>query len=235
MRITSLPQDDRPRERLLSLGAEALADRELLALLLGSGTIGIDAVALASKLIQRCGGLSQMARADPHTLVGLDGIGPAKAARVAAAFQLARRAENEDQPNRIDCTADLAKTAEPLLQGQARERVVVITCDPSNRVLRISRLTEGTRDCCLMPVRDVLATVLSAGGTAFGVAHNHPAGALEPSDADRWATTRLREGADAVGLRFLDHIIVTDKEWRRIQSSPENAALTSDFRKALAR
>jgi DNA repair protein RadC len=93
VRITSLPADDRPRERLLSLGAEALADRELLALLLGSGTAGTDAIALAASLIECCGDLSRVARADPHTLLSLPGMGPAKAARVAAAFQLARRAE----------------------------------------------------------------------------------------------------------------------------------------------
>ncbi len=217
MRITNLPPADRPRERLLSLGAEALADRELLALLIGSGTAGTDAIDLAAHLIECCGDLSQLARADPHTLLGLPGMGPAKAARVAAAFQLSRRAENGAAPRRISGSADLAAAAAPLLHGLRTERVVVVACDQAGNVLRTVRLTDGGSDRSLIPIRDVLTTVLVAGGAAFGIAHNHPSGSLEPSAADRRCTTRLREGAGAVGLCFLDHVIVSDKEWRRIQ------------------
>ncbi|HWG15899.1 MAG TPA: UPF0758 domain-containing protein, partial [Streptosporangiaceae bacterium] len=93
MRVTDLMVDDRPRERLLAQGAEALADRELLALLIGSGTAGTDAIDLAARVIEVCGGLPRLARADPHTLIAPAGMGPAKAARVAAAFQLAWRVE----------------------------------------------------------------------------------------------------------------------------------------------
>jgi DNA repair protein RadC len=218
MRISSLSPNDRPRERLFALGAESLADRELLALLLGSGVSEVDAITLAAKLIEHCGGLSKMARADPHNLLDLNGVGTAKAARIAAAFQLARRAENasREKLGRIATSADLAKAAEPLLRDQRLEMVVVISCDQAGRVLRVSRLTEGSTDRCLLSVRDVLATVLAAGGTAFGVAHNHPSGILEPSDQDRRVTVRLREGAKAVGLYFLDHLIIADREWKRI-------------------
>jgi DNA repair protein RadC len=216
MRVTDLLVDDRPRERLLAQGAEALADRELLALLIGSGTAGTDAIDLAAQVIEVCGGLPRLARADPHTLIAPAGMGPAKAARVAAAFQLAWRVERELAPRWIASPAGLAGVAAPLLRGLRAERVVVVSCDQAGKVLRTIRLTEGGSDRSLMPVRDVLAAVLSAGAASFGVAHNHPSGTLEPSDADRRATARLRDGADAVGLRFLGHVIVTERRWRRI-------------------
>jgi DNA repair protein RadC len=217
MRVTDLPMDDRPRERLLSRGAEALADRELLALLIGSGTAGTDAIDLAAQVIEVCGGLSRLARADPHMLLRQAGMGPAKAARVAAAFQLARRAESEMAPRWAASPAGLAAVAAPLLRGLRAERVVVVNCDQGGRVLRTIRLTEGGSDRSLMPVRDVLAAALTAGAASFGVAHNHPSGTLEPSEADRRATARLREGAEAVGLRFLGHVIVTDRQWRPVR------------------
>jgi DNA repair protein RadC len=217
MRVTDLPMDDRPRERLLTRGAEALADRELLALLIGSGTAGTDAIDLAAQVIEVCGGLSRLARADPHTLLRQAGMGPAKAARIAAAFQLARRAENEMVPRWAGSSAGLAAVAAPLLRGLRIERVVVVSCDQAGKVLRTIRLTEGGSDRSLMPVRDVLTAALSAGAASFGVAHNHPSGTLEPSEADRRVTARLREGAEAVGLRFLGHVIVTDRQWRPVR------------------
>jgi len=216
MRVKDLAEHDRPRERLLTTGREALADRELLALLIGSGVPGTDAIALAAKVIEACGGISRVARAEPHELLAIPGIGPAKAARVTAAFQLARRAASSEPPRRIRGSADLADIAGPLLRGQRNERVVVVACDAAGNVIRTVRLTEGASDRSLMPVRDVLRTVLSAGGAAFGVAHNHPSGNTEPSQADRQVTRKLKEAADAVGLRFLDHLILSDAEWRRV-------------------
>jgi len=226
MRVKDLAERDRPRERLLTTGHEALADRELLALLIGSGTRGTDAITLAVKVIEACGDLSQLAQAEPHQLLTIPGMGPAKAARVAAAFQLARRAESSIPLRKVRGSADLAGIAAPLLRGHRTERVVVIICDPAGNVLRTVRLTEGGTDRSLIPIRDVLRTVLSAGGTAFGLAHNHPSGNVTASQADRMATVRLIGAATAVDLRFLDHVIVTDAEWRRVQIEPENAAFS---------
>ncbi|MET7379292.1 DNA repair protein RadC [Streptomyces sp. NPDC005526] len=219
--MRDVPARDRPRERLLARGAEALSDRELLALLLGAGLPGQDAVELAGQLISRHGGLYELSRLPAHELTaGLPGIGPAKAARVAAAFQLGRRMAPPPPSDRqrVRGSADLATIAAPLLRGLRYERVVVVVCDGSGSVLRTTILTEGVTDHSLLPVRDVLALVLAAGGTSFGVAHNHPTGCTDPSVADRRATTRLAAGAGAVGLRFLDHVVVTDGGWRRVPS-----------------
>ncbi|MFF0478991.1 RadC family protein [Streptomyces sp. NPDC004284] len=220
--MRDVPVRDRPRERLLAQGSEALSDRELLALLLGAGVPGQDAVELAGQLIARHGGLHELSRLPAHELAtGLAGIGPAKAARVAAAFQLGRRvASPSPSPRpRVHGSADLATIAAPLLRGLRHERVVVVVCDGAGAVLRTTALTEGASDHSLLPVRDVLSLTLASGGASFGVAHNHPTGRLAPSEADRRATTRLAGGAAAVGLRFLDHVVVTDGGWRRV--SPE--------------
>nr|WP_240468276.1 JAB domain-containing protein [Streptomyces dangxiongensis] len=194
-----------------------MSDRELLGLLLGAGLPGQDAVELAGQLINRYGDLYELSRLPAHEMAaGLLGIGPAKAARVAAAFQLGRRVSPPSARQRVRGSADLATIAAPLLHGLRHERVVVVICDGSGSVLRTPVLTEGVTDRSLLPVRDVLALVLAAGGTSFGVAHNHPTGCTDPSEADRRATTRLAAGAATVGLRFLDHVVVTDRGWRRV-------------------
>ena len=182
----------------------------------------LDAVELAGQLIASQGGLRRLAQAAPHELVGLLGVGPAKAARVAAGFELARRAlvDQQPAPRRVAATADIAACAAPLLRGLRHERVVVVVCDRGGTVLRTLRLTEGGTDRSLIPVRDVLGAVLATGGTSFAVAHNHPSGDPTPSTLDRQVTARLREAAEVVGVRFLDHVVVTDDAWQRITVGP---------------
>ncbi|HET9898815.1 MAG TPA: DNA repair protein RadC [Streptosporangiaceae bacterium] len=216
MKIRALPEADRPRERLLSRGAAALSDRELLALVLGSGLPGCDAIELAAVLIGQSGGLSALATADPHALKRLPGVGAAKAARVAAAFELARRAAVTQERRRVASSSDVAVVAAPCLRGLRHERVVVIACDTSGGILRVTPLIDGGADRSLIPIRDVLSTVLEVGGTSFAIAHNHPSGTLGPSPQDTDATARLRSAAVVVGLRFLDHVILTDAGWARI-------------------
>ncbi|QYC39640.1 hypothetical protein Nocox_10100 [Nonomuraea coxensis DSM 45129] len=216
MRVKDLSKQDRPRERLMSWGANALADRELLAVLLGSGFRGSSALDLATQVIDHCGDLDRLGRSDPHRLLTVPGIGPAKAARVAAAFHLVRRAEAEPERERITSTTDLAGHCAPLLRGHTQERLVMVVCDTGGRVLKRSVVTEGGADHTAMPVREVITEVLTTGGAMFGLAHNHPSGSLDPSSADLEATARLVQAAETVGLRLLDHLIITDAAWRRI-------------------
>jgi len=214
--MRDLPAAERPRERMLRVGAENLQDRELLALMLGSGLPGQDAIELGAALIEYVGDLAALAKADPYTLTRVPGIGMAKAVRIAGAFELGRRAAGAPARRRITRSRDVAEETAPYLRGLRRERVVVTVCDNNGGVLRTAPLTEGGSDRCLLPVRDVLQIVLSSGGARFAVAHNHPSGSLEPSAADTAVTARLRSAAETVGLRFLDHVIVTETEWSRI-------------------
>lgn len=216
MKMLALPEADRPRERLLSRGAAALSDRELLAIVLGSGLPGCDAIELAAVVIAQSGGLLALATADPHALKRLPGVGAAKAARVAAAFELARRAALTEARRRVVSSSDVAAVAAPYLRGLRHERVVVVACDTSGGLLRVVPLTEGSADRSLTPVRDILTAVLTVGGAAFAVAHNHPSGTLIPSPQDLEATAQLRTAAGTVGMRFLDHVILTETAWARV-------------------
>jgi DNA repair protein RadC len=236
MRITDLPPTDRPRERLAALGTSALADRELLAVLLGTGGArGVGAHTLAEQLLARFGSVAAVGRAHPADLARVTGIGPAKAAALAAAFELARRGTAGEPRARICNGSDVASVAGPLLRGRARERLVVVLCDNANRVLGCEVLSEGSADRALLPVREAVVTVLRRDGKAFALAHNHPSGNLTPSEDDIDATVRVREAAAAVGLRFLGHVVVTDSGWSPVSAGrepPHSAPLTGRSRRA---
>jgi DNA repair protein RadC len=189
MRIVDLPASERPRERLAAHGAANLADRELLAILLGTGGApGVGAHALAELLLARFGSVAAISRAHPAELASVTGVGPAKAAALTAAFELARRSGAATPATSIGGPADLASVSAPLLRGRTRERLVVVVCDRGNRVLGCDVLSEGAADRSLLPVREVIVAVLRRDGSAFGLAHNHPSGNPTPSSDDVDAT-----------------------------------------------
>jgi DNA repair protein RadC len=225
MLIADLPPVERPRERLSTHGPAALADRELLALVLGTGVApGLGAHHLAERLLARLGSIAALARAHPADLIGVPGVGEAKAAAVAAAFELGRRAERAPTPRVIGSTADLVTVVSPLLRGRARERLALVVCDASNRVTSCEVISEGSAARALVPIREVAVAVLRRDGVAFALAHNHPSGDPTPSAADVEATQRVREAAHALGLRFLDHLVVTDTGWCRVTDAPAPGA-----------
>jgi DNA repair protein RadC len=214
--IADIPVHERPRERLLRCGLEALTERELLALVLRQGRVGESALDLAASLLGEYGDLSALAGARPEELAQRSGIGEAKAAAVAAAFRLGRLAEDTPGAPVLRGAADVASNVGSELARLRRERVVVLVCNGANRVRRTVTLTDGSIDRSLLPVRDILNAVLRHDGRAFAVAHNHPSGDPTPSEADRLATVELSAAAKTVGLRFLDHVIVAGDEWRSV-------------------
>ena len=218
--MTAIPSPQRPRERLLDLGCEPLADAELLAVLLGTGTRGRSALAMAHELLAEYGGPYGLARALPAELARRTGVGPAKAARVAAAFGLALRVGSHPEGTLVTSNADIALLVRPWLAHARRERVVLVVCDNGLRVRRVLVLTEGTADECLLPVRELLTAVLLHDGSAFAAAHSHPSGDLTPSEADRRVTGAITAGADAVGLDFLSHLVVTADRWADCEAHP---------------
>jgi DNA repair protein RadC len=214
--ITDLPAHERPRERLLQCGPEALSERELLALVLRNGRKGESGLDLAASLLSEYGALSALSRARPEELTQRSGIGVAKAAAIVAAFRLGRLADGTPGSIILRSAADVASNVGAELARLRRERVVVLVCNNRNRVFRTVVLTEGSIDRSLLPVRDILNAVLRHDGRAFAVAHNHPSGDPTPSEADRRATVELAAAAQLVGLRFLDHVIVAGEEWRSV-------------------
>lgn len=218
-KIADLPAHERPRERLMATGGSALSDRELLALLLGTGgSRGVGAHELAERLLAGFGSLDRLARAHPAELASVSGIGTAKAASLVAAFELANRSGASVTRPQIKSTSDIAGLVVPALRGLSRERAIVVVCNRAGRVLARETLTEGTADRTLLPVREILVTVLRHDGQSFAVAHNHPSGDPTPSGTDIEATHRMVEAARAAGLRFLDHVIIAGNRWQRVQS-----------------
>jgi DNA repair protein RadC len=221
MRIADLPTSERPRERLSLLGPTALADRELLAVMLGTGgRPGCGAHDLAERLLARFGSVAGLARAHPSDLIGTAGMGAAKASVLAAAFELARRADLPTTSARLSTTADIVPVVMPLLGARTRERLVVVVCDNTNRVLGCEVVSEGSAQRALVPVREVIVAVLRRDGKAFALAHNHPDGDPTPTPADIDASERVEIAAAAVGLNFLDHVVVTDRAWCGVTTFP---------------
>lgn len=217
--LSAQPSHDRPRERLVSLGAAALADAELVAIHLGSGSRGQTAIELASRLLLDFGGVDGLGRADVDELARHTGVGLAKACRLVAAFALADRVQtNFDRP-KVRTSADIAAVARPRIGRARTEQVLLVLLDGAHRVSRVQTVASGGATSSAVPVREVLSLALRHDAVAFAVAHNHPSGLVEPSAEDIAVTERLRCGAAEVGLRFLDHVIVAGEKWRSITAS----------------
>lgn len=215
--MAAVPLDERPRERLAAHGVEALSARELLALVLRNGTTGKSALDLADDLLAEFGSLAALGASRPEELARRPGVGPAKAASLLAAFHLARKTEDDVSRQPVLRSAeDVARIALAKLDGARRERVLVLVCDARNRLRQVVSVSEGSVDRSLLPVREVLNAVLRHDGRAFAIAHNHPGGDSEPSDADRRATSDVMAAARVAGLRFLGHVVVASDDWREV-------------------
>jgi DNA repair protein RadC len=214
--IPALPVHERPRERLAALGAGALSDAELVAIQLGTGGRGESAVALAQALLVEWGGVAGLGRAAVDELARRRGVGPAKAARLVAAFALADRLAGPVQGKILRTSADIAAAAAPLIGRERVEQVVLLIADHQQRVLRVLTVARGGATGCTVPVREILSLVLRHDGVAFALAHNHPGRTLDPSREDVAVTARLRAAARELGLRLLDHVIVAGGTWRSI-------------------
>ncbi|HLQ52969.1 MAG TPA: DNA repair protein RadC [Streptosporangiaceae bacterium] len=218
--LSALPKHERPRERLRAVGVEALSERELLALVLRNGRTGESAIDLAGSLLAAFGGLSGLARALPEELAMIPGVGQAKAASLIAALRLGALVGSEVERPVLRSSTDIARVAAEHLRGLRRERVLVLVCDGANRLIQVVTVSEGSLDRSLVPVREILNAVLRHDGRAFALAHNHPSGDTTPSDADRHATTNVMAGAQTVGLRFLDHLVMCCDRWERATPAP---------------
>lgn len=214
--MTALPAHERPRERLLARGAEALSERELLALVLRNGAPGQSALDLAAELLADYGSLATLACARPEELAAKRGIGAAKAAALVATFQLGGRARAGGDRVVLRSAENVADVARGELTGLRRERVLVLVCDSANRLRRMVVVSEGSIDKSLVPVREILNAVLRHDGRSFALAHNHPSGDPTPSDTDRRATLDIAAAAKVVGVRFLDHVVVAGDRWESV-------------------
>lgn len=209
-RIQILPANERPQERLEKLGAAALSDCELLAMLLRSGTRGQDVLTLASRLISDAGSLSALLAWHEADYRSLRGIGRVKALQLVAAMEVARRAIRlpaAESPvlNRADL---IAAHLESVTSGIEVEKFWVLCLNRRNRLRKTVEVTSGTATAALAHPREVFRSAIREASAAVVCAHNHPSGDPSPSAADIQLTRQLREAAAAVDIPLLDHVII---------------------------
>ena len=204
-RIKDLPKLDRPREKLMAKGAAALSDSELLAILIGSGTRGTSALALATKILRSVD--QRSGRLDMQVLRDIPGVGPAKAARILAGYELARR-RMLHEGDRVREARDVLPFVQQI-RDKRQEYFVCLSLNGANEVIENRVVTVGLLDSNQVHPREVYADPLTDRAAAIIVAHNHPSGRLEASPEDIALTERLARVGKLLGIPLLDHIIVT--------------------------
>jgi DNA repair protein RadC len=210
MAIKDWPEGERPRERLLAQGAQALSDAELLAVFLRTGTAGRSALDLGRDALARFGGLSGLLAARPDQLAELAGLGPAKSAQLQAVLELARRSLREEV-QRDTILSSPGKVRDYLrmtLGGREHEVFVALFLDAQNRLLVADELFRGTLTQTSVYPREVVKRALAVNAGAVIFAHNHPSGIAEPSRSDELLTAALKQALGLVDVRVLDHLIV---------------------------
>lgn len=213
MAITDWPADERPRERLLKFGAEALSDAELLAIFLRTGVAGRSAVDLARDLLQHFGGVRKLLAAPQAEFAEARGLGPAKFAQLQAVLELARRhwAEELAAQSVMDSPAAVRRFLQAELRDRSQEVFAVLFLDNQHRVRAFERLFFGTIDQAAVHPREVVKAALRHHAAAVILAHNHPSGVAEPSAADRQLTDRLCAALALIDVRVLDHLVVGEQ------------------------
>ena len=210
MRIADWPVDERPRERLLARGAEALSDAELVAILFRTGVRGRTAIDLARDALNRCGSLSALLTADRGVFDVISGLGDAKYAQVQAVLEMSRRALREtlDRGPALNSPQTVRDYLRLKLQGRAHEVFVAVFLDAQNRVLEVEELFRGTLTQTSVFPREIVKRALHFNAAAIIFAHNHPSGVAEPSRADEALTQTLKHTLALVDVKVLDHFVV---------------------------
>lgn len=212
MHIRDWPTDERPREKLLARGAGTLSDAELLAIFLGSGLKGRDAVQTSRELLQAHGPLRRLLDCTPRELARLPGLGPARACQLAAALELGHRhlAAELERGSTLSDPMSAGHYFAQRLRARPHEVFAGLFLDARHRALAFEELFQGTIDGAEVHPREVVRRALAHNAAAVIVGHNHPSGNPEPSVADRAVTDRLRHALDLVDVRLLDHFVIGD-------------------------
>jgi len=209
LKIRELPAQDRPRERLATRGASALSDAELIAILLRTGMAGANAIEVAARLIKEFGSLGQLSRCSVRELAKVKGIGLAKAAQLAAAFGLGQRLARENfRGQRIEQPEQVYELLGCELRALHKESFRILLLDTRYHLIRCEEISLGSVNESIAHPRDVFRPAIIHSAYAVIVAHNHPSGDPSPSQADHSLTRRLREAAELLQIKLLDHVII---------------------------
>ncbi|MDA9028790.1 MAG: DNA repair protein RadC [Flavobacteriaceae bacterium] len=214
--IKNWSQDDRPREKLRDKGSRVLSDAELLAILIGSGTVQESAVELSKRILSSVGhNLQNLGKLSIAQLLNFKGIGEAKAIKIKAAMELSRRRResNPTQLDKINTSLSAFEIMQPLLGHLSHEEFWVLYLNRSNKIVAKTQLSKGGMTSTIVDVRIILKQALEHSATAILLAHNHPSGMLKPSVSDKQLTQKLKLASESLDIKVLDHIIVTEKSY----------------------
>ena len=218
--VHDLPSSDRPRERLLRLGPEALSTAELLAIIINTGTQGDSVLMTSQKLLSEFGSLQNIVPATVEEISRVRGIGRAKAIQIKAALELARRMDDPVyKPGKPVQTPDQAiESVQSRLKVKKKEHFFILCLDTRNRVNNINQVSIGNLDSSIVHPREVFKDAISSYAASVIFVHNHPSGDLEPSAEDIQLTRRLVEAGELLGIPVLDHIITGKNGFTSLKS-----------------
>ncbi len=205
--------EDRPREKMMMKGAEALSDAELLAILVGSGNQDESAVELMRRMLDSCGNdLNELARWDVHDFSSFKGMGPAKSLTLMAALEIGRRraATPAKERRAVRCSKDIYDIFRTKLMDLPYEEFWVLLLNQSNKVIDKVRVSTGGIAGTYVDVRLVLREAILRHATQIAVVHNHPSGNNQPSSEDRSLTQRISKSGETMNIRLLDHVIICE-------------------------
>lgn len=219
VRIREIPTDERPRERLLQYGADALSTAELLAILLRTGTEKWSAVGLADHLLSRFGSIRGVGGATIEEMAQIHGIGPAKAAQIKAAIEFGRRlvAASPEERAKIRSPQDVYNLLGPSLRDQKKEHFIALLLDTKGGVFRQRTVSVGDLSSSVVHPREVFVEAVRHSAASLIVAHNHPSGDPTPSPEDAAVTRRLQEAGELLGIDLLDHVVIGDNRWMSLR------------------
>lgn len=208
--------DDKPREKLVQKGRSVLSDAELIAILIGSGSRNESAVKLSKRILASANhNLNELGKLSIKQLMQFKGIGEAKAVTIAAALEIGRRRRGEEAQKitKITSSKSVYELLQPILGELQHEEFWIVYLNNSNKVLQTTQLSKGGITGTLVDVRLVMRQALELGSVALILAHNHPSGTLKPSNADKQITQKLKSAAQALDLKVLDHLIITQEAY----------------------
>lgn len=228
-RIADLPLTERPRERLMSVGAQNLSDAELLALLLATGQsrggLGLSAVGLGQHILKELSKyqrdpLDMLRDITPSELMEIPGIGPAKASTILAAIELGKRAFQRRPLEKmvIDHPSLAASALSHDLMWQSQEKFAIVLLDVKNKLVGTKIITIGTATETLVHPRDIFREVIKQGGTRLIIGHNHPSGNIEPSPEDIHLTEQLLQASSFLDIPLLDHVILGNGDYQSLRA-----------------
>jgi len=214
--IKKWSEDDRPREKLLLKGKNALSHAELIAILINSGNKEESAVALSKRILASVAlNLTELGKLSVKDLMKFKGIGEAKSISIIAALELGRRRRGEEaiEKKQVTSSSSVFELMQPLIGELSHEEFWIVYLNNSNKVLKKIQLSKGGIIGTLVDVRLVLKAALQIGAVGLILTHNHPSGSLIPSQADKKITQKLKIASDTIDIKVLDHLIITENAY----------------------